>query len=244
MRLTMWIKMEDMALLKVMRIFTKEILSIVNTIYVQKELKMDIYDICGILLYKNVDIKDLEYANLKSANLEDADLEYANFKGTNLEGANLKNAYFKDANLQNADLKGANLEDVYLEYSNLKGANLEGANLKGTCLDPNNFPNMRADGFKMFKSRSDMTWCVGYRTINSMYINSNSYYEVGKLYEAPWFSTDEGTECHPGLYVEPYNESNIFGLTKIKVIFPDYVLHRAGNKHRVKWFIVVEEMPV
>ena len=68
--------------------------------------------------------KDLWFANLQVANLEDADLSFANLGRADLSFANLKGANLQGANLQEADLRGANLEG-----SDLRGANLEGVKI-------------------------------------------------------------------------------------------------------------------
>ncbi len=189
---------------------------------------MDIYNIHGTLLYKNVDIKDLKGMNLKGANLKDANLEDANLKDADLKGAN-----FQGADLQGAYLYRANLQGANLYATDLKNADLREADFKGTCLDPLNRPNMEVSEFEVFESRNGMKWCVGYRSGNSKYIDPTFNYKIGKLYEAPYFSISN-TACHPGLYVNPH-----YKRTMIKVIFPDYVLHRVKGKYRVKWFIVI-----
>ena len=62
---------------------------------------------------------NLEYANLKCANLEGVSLEYANLEGANLEYANLKCANLEGASLGDVNLKCANLEGANLDYSQL-----------------------------------------------------------------------------------------------------------------------------
>ena len=78
---------------------------------------------------------NLQFANLKGANLEGAVLVFTNLKGANLEGANLGGAYLMDAHLNHANLGGANLGGAYLNRANLNVANLEGANLKNAHLE-------------------------------------------------------------------------------------------------------------
>jgi uncharacterized protein YjbI with pentapeptide repeats len=53
--------------------------------------------------------KDLEWANLRRANLRGANLEWANLRRANLRGANLEWANLRWANLELANLRGANL---------------------------------------------------------------------------------------------------------------------------------------
>ena len=59
-----------------------------------------------------------------------ANLQYADLRGANLRGANL----------QYADLRGANLRDADLRDADLRGANLEGADLRDADLDYSCFP--------------------------------------------------------------------------------------------------------
>ncbi len=195
------------------------------------------------------DLRNMNFrcADLTSARFHDSDLRGVDFRDSKLGGAIFRNtklngADFEYANLGFTDFERADLSDVNLEHTNLKNAYFGDANLTNTCLDPDNLPNMKATGFERFSSRSGMIWCIGYRTLNSHYMNHSYRYEVGKLYEAPLFSTAEDTECHPGLYVQPELGCFHCNAILIKVIFPDYVLHRARTKYRVKWFIVVEEV--
>ncbi len=204
---------------------------------------MKILDTNGNVLIEDADISALKGADLRKANLKNVDLSGADLRNTILERANLKGANLRYVDLRHAILRNAILRNANLSYTDLEYVNFEGADLTGTCLDPNNLPNMKAAKFKKFESRSGITWCIGYRTKNSICINSKYCYKVGTLYEAPWFSTNE-TEYHPGLYVEPNkrNDATTKKYGVIKVIFPDYVLHKAnGSKYRVKWFVVIDE---
>ncbi len=58
------------------------------------------------------------------ADLLCADLQYANLRGADLQRAELRGA----------DLRGANLRYADLQYANLRGADLRGANLDYSCL--------------------------------------------------------------------------------------------------------------
>jgi serine/threonine protein kinase/uncharacterized protein YjbI with pentapeptide repeats len=93
---------------------------------------------------------DLQMVNLEGANLEGVNLGYSNLQGARLKGArlgyaqlwyvNLKNGKLDRTKLWNANLTGANLENAQLEGSNLYGANLRDvkladANLKGALLE-------------------------------------------------------------------------------------------------------------
>jgi len=59
-----------------------------------------------------------------------ADLQYANLRGANLQGAYLPGANLRGANLLGADLRGANLLGADLRYADLQGAYLQGADLR------------------------------------------------------------------------------------------------------------------
>ena len=77
---------------------------------------------------------DLERANLRGADLREADLERANLRGADLEAAYLERANLRGADLEGADLRGANLCRANLERANFREADLEGANLEGANL--------------------------------------------------------------------------------------------------------------
>ncbi|MBD0301336.1 MAG: pentapeptide repeat-containing protein, partial [Tolypothrix sp. T3-bin4] len=73
----------------------------------------------------------LEKTNLQGANLHNSDFGRSCLNRANLKGANLSKAYFSHADLEAADLRGADLSYAYLNNANLRGANLCGANLTG-----------------------------------------------------------------------------------------------------------------
>jgi len=142
----------------------------------------------------------LRGADLCGANLHGADLEGANLHGANLHGADLHGADLRWANLHGANLEGANLHRANLHRANLREANLEGANLEGTCLDPAVFPRrptqteIEAAGLELIGGR-----VYGWRTAASQHSGSTDYMVPGE-YQAPVFSIDESTPCHPGIY--------------------------------------------
>ena len=78
---------------------------------------------------------NLEYADLRNANLYKANLEYADLYNANLYNANLEDANLRNADLRNANLINANLEDADLRNANLYNANLYNANLRGANLE-------------------------------------------------------------------------------------------------------------
>jgi serine/threonine-protein kinase len=71
----------------------------------------------------------LQKTNLQGANLHSSDFGRASLTRANLKDANLSKAYFNHADLEGADLRGADLSNAYLSNANLRGANLCGANL-------------------------------------------------------------------------------------------------------------------
>jgi serine/threonine-protein kinase len=96
---------------------------------------------------KDLNLLELEKADLSGANfnqskmikinLQESNLSGANLGGSNLRQANLRKtnlgrAFLVEANLEDADLRGADLSFADLQKANLKGANLCGANLTST----------------------------------------------------------------------------------------------------------------
>jgi Pentapeptide repeats (8 copies) len=88
-----------------------------------------------------IDGKGGKCANLEYADLRGADLTGAYLTGADLRGANLEDAILRGANLEDAILRGANLEDANLTGADLRGANLEGAILTGANLHCADFYN-------------------------------------------------------------------------------------------------------
>jgi len=144
---------------------------------------------------------NLSGADLSGANLSGANLSGANLSGANLSEADLSGADLSGANLSRANLSGADLSGAYLSGANLSGADLSGANLWGTCL----MRMMTAYEWCLqntcpMRSLAFRTLALGSRTISSP-VMGGAGYQVGRLYEAPFFSHDRATDCHPGLYV-------------------------------------------
>jgi serine/threonine protein kinase, bacterial len=79
----------------------------------------------------NFHSSQLEKTNLQGANLHSSDFGRSSLNRANLRDANLSKAYFIHADLEAADLRGADLSYAYLNNANLRGANLCGANLTG-----------------------------------------------------------------------------------------------------------------
>jgi len=189
---------------------------------------------------------DIQMANLREADLRRAYLFSAYLWGTDLARANLQQARLQDARLlhtylRGADLRGADLRNADLRRTDLRWTKLDGADLRGTCLDPANIPNGEADEFER---DADPEWVVGYRTVHSPWVRSNIRYTRG-IYKAPWFSTADDTECHPGLYLCPTKDEVEAEHPKaiiIRVLTRPEAIHKAGRKYRCKWFVVEESL--
>ena len=79
----------------------------------------------------NFHSSQLQRVNLQGANLHNSDFGRASLNRANLRDSNLTKAYLNNADLEGADLRGADLSYAYLQNANLRGANLCGANLTG-----------------------------------------------------------------------------------------------------------------
>jgi len=77
---------------------------------------------------------NLEFYDLRGANLSGANLRQTNLNGADLRGANLSNTYLTMTYLNGANLEGANLESAQLNRIKLNNANLSGANLNSAIL--------------------------------------------------------------------------------------------------------------
>jgi hypothetical protein len=158
-------------------------------------------------------IKDLQEANLSGVNLSKANLRGANLEGADLWKANLSGAKLWEVNLSGANLDGADLLGADLWRANLEGADLcrtilyhadfSEANLSGTCLDPKaEIPKISDDeivsaGLKLDKIE-DREIIRGWRTQQSQVVGDTIY--TPGWHEAPYFSVDRDTECHPGIH--------------------------------------------
>ena len=80
------------------------------------------------LIMKSDKIIDLNYADLRKANLVQFAKSEADLSGTDLRNANLREANLSGTNLSEAKLQGANLSKVDLSRANLKNAS--GVNVK------------------------------------------------------------------------------------------------------------------
>ena len=179
------------------------------------------------------EILDLHWKYLRG----EPDGQRAYLSGADLGGADLCGADLRDAYLSGADLRDASLRDADLCRADLSGADLRDANLRGTILEPNLLTNK---GQNVWGEGSTLQ---GYRTKNSP-VTGGDGYEVGKEYQAPYFSVCPFTPCHPGLFVcsslddaKSYNRGPY-----VMVQFERDDLHWAGGKHRVRKFTVIEEV--
>ena len=143
-------------------------------------------------------------------------------------------AYLSYADLSYADLRGANLRGTNLSYADLRGTNLRGTNLYGTILSPTNAPNAIVDAFAHIDG-----WVIGYRTAHSPVIGGSGYHDIGTTYTAPYFSTCDITDCHPGLYLWPQRDMCNNADRIIMVIAWAGDVHKTPTKWRCKRFTKV-----
>ena len=190
----------------------------------------------------------LKEANLRGAYLSGADLYGANLceadlSGACLKGANLCGAYLKEANLSGADLSEAYLSGANLSGANLSGTDLSGAYLSNTCLDTSaSVPAITdaeivAAGFTI-----DGDKVYGYRTAQSRHCGNTKYVVREEPYIPPYFSIDNGTSCHPGIYLASKSwlekEYPYDGYVRCYCLRTELV--GAGDKWRCKRLWIVE----
>ena len=77
---------------------------------------------------------DLRGADLLGARLQEADLRGADLREADLRGADLREAHLREADLREAHLRGADLREADLRGAHLLGAHLLGAHLRGADL--------------------------------------------------------------------------------------------------------------
>ena len=86
-----------------------------------------------------LNVNQLQFANLRHADLSNMNLAHAELGGADLTNANLRYAHLTcadltDADLRYADLTNADLSDADLRYADLRHANLSGADLTNADL--------------------------------------------------------------------------------------------------------------
>lgn len=97
--------------------------------------QLDWADLRGADLHGlNLSDAHLDHADLSGANLEGTRLEYARLAGTDLTGADLRDARMKSAWMPGASLDRADMMETDLTGANLRQATMTGATLDGTVL--------------------------------------------------------------------------------------------------------------
>jgi hypothetical protein len=162
------------------------------------------------------------------------------------DGANLEDADLHDADLRGAHLVGADLHGAHLKGADLYGAYLEDANLEGTCLDPDKHVPILTDG-EILEAGLEIDTIDGreivrgWRTLKS-HVVGNHVYTPG-WHEAPWFSLDTQTECHPGIYLasQGWLRNTYSGTDLVRCwCYRDELIH-AGDKWRAQRIFVESE---
>jgi len=93
--------------------------------------------------------RQLLFANLQGANLDDANLQGVFLAFANLQGAHFQRANLQGAYLQKAVFDGANLKNAHLGNSNLQGASLQSADLQNARLDGADLQSANFQGAKL-----------------------------------------------------------------------------------------------
>jgi uncharacterized protein YjbI with pentapeptide repeats len=165
---------------------------------------------------------------------------------TDLRGADLRGANLYHANLYHADLSGANLcgtdlRYADLRYADLRYADLRYADLRGTCLEPET-PLRPISGVDLLAAGLEPRggYVHGWRTRVSQQAGVMAY-ERGRIYVAPWFSTDAATDCHPGIYLAglAWLEREYPGVDLVHVRCQRADLLHAGDKWRARAIEVI-----
>jgi hypothetical protein len=157
-----------------------------------KEIHMDATEIKTKYKIETLQYADLRHAYLRGANLQGNYLRGADLRHANLQRADLRGADLRHANLQDADLRGANLQD----------ADLQGADLLNTILDPAApMPAIPDAAICEAGLTIDGDIVRGWRTAKSIHCGTQSYTAQAEPYVAPYFSVDQLTPCHPGIYL-------------------------------------------
>ena len=86
------------------------------------------------LQYANLKGADLRWVNLQYVNLKEADLRWANLNNITLRGADLRGANFRGADMRYADVKEANLSGTQLRWADLRGTDFRGADMRHAYL--------------------------------------------------------------------------------------------------------------
>ena len=86
------------------------------------------------LQYANLKGADLRWINLKYVNLKEADLRWANLNNITLRGADLKGANFRGADMRYADVREADLRGTKLRWADLRGTDFSNADMRDAYL--------------------------------------------------------------------------------------------------------------
>ena len=196
------------------------------------------------LRYVDLSTADLHHANLRHVDLHHARLHHADLHNANLCYADLRYADLRYADLRYADLRYADLRYADLYNADLCGTVLHHANLTCTVLDPKaRIPYCSDEEITTLGLELDVEGgrevVRGWRTAKSQYIKGHEY--VWGWYNAPVFSVDTTTACHPGIYLasrrwleRPYSYTE---LVRCWCYRDEMVVAR--RKARAKWLYVV-----
>ena len=220
-------------------------------------------DLRELIMTKDLSDKNLRGANLyevdlRGANLFDADLTGANLYAADLRKADLReadcagaNLYLADlceADLRGADFTGANLSNACLRSANLSGADLVWTNLnladfRDTCLDPERSPKDATQALVDAGFRIEHGLVYGFRTKHSLHADRITY--LPGTYVAPVFSTDENSDCHPGIYFAPeqwLRKTYASEEKLVRIVSRISDVCAAGDKFRTKELMVLPDI--
>ena len=129
---------------------------------------------------------EIEQLNREGQSLSGFQLNFADLKSANLVDADLKSCDLKRANLSNASMYGADLEGANLFKANLEGTNLKNANLKNCQLLGANFTDTKlhninwGDESKVI-NELDAEKSLGFSTSKSKYKEAEEIYRSIRL---------------------------------------------------------------
>ena len=182
-----------------------------------------IFESPGNYVYSNKKYVELNFYNLRDADLSYADLSYANLRGADLSYANLRGADLRGADLSYADLSGANLRGADLSYANLRDADLDKNELirKGKIIDKEIIVYKKCQGkivelelqkgsivfsINNYKCRTNKAKVISIdgnkskgTSIESNH-DSTFVYKVGEIVEVKDFDLMYNAECSTGIH--------------------------------------------
>ena len=177
---------------KVRIIKNKEIIfeSLGNYVYSNKKyVELNFYNLRGA---------DLSYADLRGANLRGADLSYANLCGANLRGADLSYANLCDVDLDKNELirKGEIIDKEIIVYKKCQGKIVELELQKGSIVFSINNYRCRTNKAKVISIAGNKSKGT---SIESNH-DSTFVYKVGKIVEVKDFDLMYNVECSTGIH--------------------------------------------